>query len=331
LNIKKRILFLAVLILFVGVAFYPSPKNLPINYIDRQSSEIKTEKVAGESWLVWLYNNPIGELSLHTLVKRKFITSRYGEMMDSPESVDKIKPFVENYEVDLSIAQKQEFISFNDFFIRKLRPDSRPVNRDSNVVVSPADGKVLAYSNISKKDFIVKGYRFNVREFLKDDSLANKYKDGSLLLFRLCPADYHRFHFPVCGIVSPVSQIDGSYYSVNPMAIKKIVKIFCENKREYVTISTLNFGDVIMAEIGATLVGSIIQTYQGNLAVKGEEKGYFEFGGSSIVLMFEKGRIKIDDDLLLYTKNNLETGVRMGERIGLSAIETSLFNNFQEY
>jgi phosphatidylserine decarboxylase len=252
-------------------------------------------------------------------------------MMDSPKSVDKIEPFVEEYNVDLSIAQKHEFRSFNDFFVRKLKPESRPVNGDSNVVVSPADGKVLAYDNISEKNFIVKGYRFNIREFLKNDSLAKKYEDGALMLFRLCPVDYHRFHFPVSGGVSHVSQIDGNYYSVNPIAIKEIVEVFCENKREYLLISTLNFGNVIMAEVGATMVGSIVQTYQGDLAVKGEEKGFFKFGGSSVVLLFEKGRVKIDNDLLINTENNLETEIRVGERIGLSATSVSVLSSFPEY
>lgn len=315
MKIKKRTIVVSIIIIIAGLAIFPSPDNLPIKYIDRQTGEIKTEKVAGEVWLVWLYNNPIGELSLNTLVKRKFLSDYYGKRMDSPESADKIEPFVAEYEIDLSITQKQEFSSFNDFFIRKLKPEARPINEDSIVVVSPADGKILAYKDISNKDFIVKGYQFNVLEFLKDTTLAKKYEDGSLMLFRLCPVDYHRFHFPVSGRVSEVTQIDGDYYSVNPIAIKKIVEVFCLNKRAYVTISTTEFGDVIMAEIGATMVGSIIQTYNGDLANKGEEKGYFKFGGSSVLLLFEKGEIEIDTDLLINTANNFETEVKMGERI----------------
>lgn len=318
MKIKKTIIVFSVLILLVGLAFYPSPENPPIKYVDRQSGEIKTEKVASEKWLVWLYNNPIGEVSLHTLVKRKFFTSWYGEKMDSPKSVDKIEPFVEDYAIDLSIAQKQEFESFNDFFTRELKPESRPIIQDSNVVVSPADGKVLAYADISMQDFIVKGYKFNIGEFLNDTTLAKKYKDGSLMLFRLCPVDYHRFHFPVGGKISAVTVIDGDYYSVNPIAVKKIVEVFCENKREYVTISNQEFGDVVMVEVGATMVGSIVQTYTGDKVLKGEEKGFFKFGGSSVILLFEKGKVRIDDDLLINTDNNLETEVRMGERIGVS-------------
>lgn len=321
MKIKKKTIVFSIIIILAGIAFYPSPENLPIKYADRQTGEIKIEKVAGEKWLVWLYTNPVGELSLHSLVKRKFVSSYYGELMDSPKSVDKIEPFVKEYDIDLSIAQKQEFSSFNDFFIRKLKKDARAINRDSNVVVSPADGKIMAYADISDQDFIVKGYKFDVKEFLNDTALAEKYLDGSLLIVRVCPVDYHRFHFPVNGKVSSAIDIDGNYYSVNPIAVKEIIEIFCLNKREYVTISTREFGDVIMAEVGATMVGSIIQTYRGNIAEKGEEKGYFKFGGSSVLLLFEKGKVRIDDDLLLNTENNLETEIKMGEKIAKSNMQ----------
>ncbi len=317
MKVKKKIIIFSILIILAGIAFYPFAENLSINYIDRQSGEIKTEKVAGEKWLVWLYTNPIGELSLHSLVKRKFVSSYYGRMMDSPKSVDKIESFVNEYTIDLSITKKQDFRSFNDFFIRELKDDARPIDEDSTIVASPADGKIIAYTAIDEQNFIVKGYKFDVQGFLNDSALAEKYTDGSLIIVRICPTDYHRYHFPVSGKISSVTKIDGDYYSVNPIAIKKIIEIFCINKREFVIVSTREFGDVIMAEIGATMVGSIVQTYQSNNAVKGKEKGYFKFGGSSVVLLFEKGKVRIDEDLLKNTKNNLETEVKMGEKIAV--------------
>ena len=317
MRIKKKIIFIAILLILVGVAFYPSPENLPIKYVERETGDIKIEKVVGENWLIWLYINPVGELSLRALVKRKFVSSYYGEIMDSPKSINKIDPFIKEYDVDITIAQKQEFSSFNDFFYRKLKKSARIVNGDSTIIISPADGKILVYADISSQDFIVKGYRFDVEEFLGNPTLAEKYLDGSLLIARLCPTDYHRFHFPVSGTISSFIQIDGDLLSVNPIAIKKIIEVFCINKREYTIISTLQFGDVIMAEVGATMVGSILQTYERNLAVKGEEKGYFKFGGSTVVLLFEKGRVSFDNDLLSNTYNNLETEVKMGERIAI--------------
>ena len=317
MKIKKRTIVISLIALVVGIAIFPSPENLPIRYVERSSGEVKTEKVAGEKWLVWLYNNPVGELSLYAMVKRKFVSSVYGGMMDSERSADKIPAFVEEYDIDLSIARKKEFASFNDFFIRKLKPGARLVDRDSNVLVSPGDGKVLAYADVSKSDFIVKGSRFNVLQFLGDSILAQKYIHGGIVILRLCPTDYHRYHFPVNGRISFPTIIDGDYYSVNPIALRKRLDVFCENKREYVLISTHEFGDVIMAEVGATMVGSIIQTYEGSQAIKGEEKGYFKFGGSSVVLLFEKGKVRIDKDLLENTQNHLETEVKMGERIAV--------------
>jgi len=308
------------MLVIAGMAFYPLPQQSPIQYVERESGLLKTEKVAGEKWLVWLYNNPVGEASLWGLAKRKVVSSIYGDMMDRPSSAEKIGPFVEEFNIDLGIAQKQQFSSFNDFFTRKLKRDARPVDTNSNIVVSPADGKVLAYSNIINSDFIVKGYQFDVYSFLEDSALARKYHDGSLLIVRLAPNDYHRFHFPVDGSVSPIVRITGDYYSVNPIALHKMAEIFCLNKREFVVISNQQFGDVIMAEVGATMVGSIIQTYNGNKVTKGEEKGFFKFGGSTVVLLFEKGKIHIDKDLLMNTSKNLETTVKVGERIGVKSL-----------
>ena len=315
---KKIIILISIILFVIILAFYPFQKSTPVKYVDRTSGEIKIEKVVGEKWLFWLYNNPLGKLSLNSLLKRKCISSFYGEMMDSPKSVKKIKPFVKKYNINLNEAEKQEFVSFNDFFIRKLKADARKIDTDSNVIISPGDGKILAYSNVSKQDFIIKGYRFNVKEFLQNDSLAKKYLNGSIIILRVCPTDYHRFHFPVSGKISRLTKINGDYYSVSPIAVKKMIEIFCQNKREYVTIYTKKIDDVIMAEIGATMVGSIIQTYKGDKAVKGEDKGCFKFGGSSVVLLFKKDKIKIDEDLLRNTQNSLETEVKMGERIGVS-------------
>lgn len=254
---------------------------------------------------------------MFTLVKRKFVSSLYGNMMDKPSSVKKIIPFVKEYNIDLSIAEKQNFNSFNDFFTRKLKPSSRKIDTNSNVIISPADGKILAYKNINNSDFIVKGFKFNVLSFLKDSSLAEKFNNGTLIIVRLAPYDYHRFHFPLSGTITKTKQFDGDLYSVNPIALREMTEIFFVNKREYVVINNEKFGEIIMAEVGATMVGSIIQTYQGEFAIKGEEKGYFKFGGSTVILIFEKGKIIIDSDLLENTKLAYETEVLLGERIGI--------------
>ncbi|HKK80650.1 MAG TPA: phosphatidylserine decarboxylase, partial [Prolixibacteraceae bacterium] len=304
------------LTIILGLALYPTEPQDSIQYYERESRQIKTEKIAGEKWLVWLYYNPIGEATLWTFAKRKILSTFYGKIMDCTCSAKKITPFIEDFDIDMSIAQKQEFNNFNDFFTRELKDDARPVNTDSNIFVSPADGKILAYDDISNSDFIIKGFRFNAASFLNNPELAKKYHEGALIIIRLAPPDYHRFHFPVSGKVLLSKKIDGDYYSVNPIALLAKPEIFFLNKRTYSILSNPLFGDVIMAEVGATMVGSIVQTYKGNLVNKGEEKGYFEFGGSTVVLLFEKNKITIDEDLLKNTAKGYETTIKMGERMG---------------
>ena len=312
---KNRFIIWIVLILFVVFLFYPFREPPVIHYVDRATGQIKTEKVMAGTGLYWLYNNPVGELTLNVLVKRKIVTELYGRYMHSHWSASKIKPFIRDYQIDTSRFVMDHFNSFNAFFIRKLKPEAQKIDTGKRIVISPVDGKCLAYADIDTASFIVKGIRFNIRSFLRNDSLARLFHGGSLLLFRLAPTDYHRYHFPLSGKIATVRKIDGYYYSVNPIAIKKDIWIFFENKRQYQIIHSKLFGNVVMSEIGATMVGSMVQTHQGTQAVKGEEDGYFQFGGSSVILLFERGKINIDTDLLKNTKSHLETSVKMGEHV----------------
>ncbi|MCF8362493.1 MAG: phosphatidylserine decarboxylase [Prolixibacteraceae bacterium] len=316
-NTKKTWgIILLLLIIITSLAFYPSKPQAPIQYYERESGQLQTEKVAGENWLIWLYYNPIGEATLWTFAKRKVVSTIYGKIMDCSCSARKIPDFIEDFDIDMSIVQNQEFNNFNDFFTRELKDGARPIDTSDSNVVSPADGKILAYDNISNSDFIIKGFRFDVASFLDNPELAKNYHDGDLLIIRLAPPDYHRFHFPVSGKVLLSKKIDGDYYSVNPLALREKAEIFFLNKREYSILSNPLFGNVIMAEVGATMVGSIVQTYEGNLVKKGEEKGYFKFGGSTVVLLFEDDKINIDQDLLKNTAKGYETTIEMGESIG---------------
>lgn len=293
-----------------------------IKYIERKTGEILTEKVPGEKYLKFLYYNPLGELPLHLVVRKKFLTEFYGKKMSEAESCKKIQPFIEEAEINISEAKKKvyEFTSFNDFFYRELKNGARKIDFSEDILISPADGKILAYENIKDKDkFFVKGDKFSLEEFFKDKDLAKKYEDGVFVIIRLAPVDYHRFHFPADGEIGESKLIDGWYYSVSTHAVKQNFRIFCENKREYSILKTEKFGDIAMVEVGATMVGGITQTYKPNSFInKGEEKGYFYFGGSTCILVFEKDKIKIDSDLLENTLNGIETKVYMGEKIGIS-------------
>lgn len=293
-----------------------------IKYIERKTGEIKIEKVPGEKYLKFLYYNPLGELPLNLIVKKKFLTEYYGRQMDKPESVKKIPSFIEAADINISEAKKkvEEFTSFNDFFYRELKDGARPIDFSQDILTSPADGKILVFEDLEKeKEFYIKGDRFTLEEFFADKELAEKYRDGIFMIVRLAPIDYHRFHFPTDGVISQSRLVDGVYYSVSTHAIKKNFRILCENKREYSILKTDRFGDIAMFEVGATMVGGIKQTYIPNTAVKkGDEKGYFYFGGSTCVLVFEKGKVHIDRDLVENSKKGIETKVYMGEKIGVA-------------
>ncbi|WP_319372136.1 phosphatidylserine decarboxylase [uncultured Ilyobacter sp.] len=293
-----------------------------IKYLERKTGEIKQEKVPGESYLKFLYYNPFGKLPLEFIVKRKFLSSLYGRMMDRSKSREKISSFIEenNIKMKESVKEIGEFNSFNDFFIRKLKKDARKISKNKDELSSPADGKILAYETIDKKDkFFLKGSEFSLGEFLKNDKLADKFQGGTFVIVRLAPSDYHRFHFPAGGSISDNKKIDGYYYSVSPYAIKRNFMIFCENKREYALLDSEEFGDILLGEIGATMVGGIKQTYVPNTLVeKGDEKGYFYFGGSTCIMLFESGKIKIDKDIVENTLKGIETKIYMGEKIGIA-------------
>lgn len=292
----------------------------PIEYIYRKTGEKLIEKVPGENFLKFLYYNPLGTLTLNLLIKRKFLTWFYGREMDKKSSVSKIKSLIESagINMDESKLELQDFNSFNEFFIRELKDGARSIDQRENVIISPADGKILVYENLSEvSKFFLKGNEFTLKEFFNDEALANKYQGGTFVIVRLAPIDYHRFHFPTSGKISASKLIKGYYYSVSTHAIKKNFRIYCENKREYSILQTENFGDIAIAEIAATMVGGITQSYTPNTFVKkGDEKGYFYFGGSTLIMIFEKGKVKIDNDLILNTSKGIETKVYMGEKIG---------------
>lgn len=293
-----------------------------IKYIERKTGEIKIEKVPGEKYLKFLYYNPLGELPLNLVVKKKFLTEYYGKQMDKPKSVKKIPSFIEAADINISEAKKkvEEFTSFNDFFYRELKDGARPIDFSQDILTSPADGKILVFEDLEKeKEFYIKGDKFTLEEFFANKELAEKYRYGVFMIVRLAPIDYHRFHFPTDGVISKSRLVDGAYYSVSTHAIKKNFRILCENKREYSILKTERFGDIAMFEVGATMVGGIKQTYSPDTAVKkGDEKGYFYFGGSTCVLVFEKGKVHIDRDLVENSKKGIETKVYMGEKIGVA-------------
>lgn len=292
-----------------------------VKYYNRKNNKYCYEKISGKKYLEWIYSSPIGMGILELFVKKKLFSKIYGKYCDTKISKLKIDKFIKEFDIDTSTFVKSNFNSFNDFFTRKLKKQSRPILNDNNILISPCDGKILAYENIDINNIIqVKGINYSMAELIKDKDLAEKYNHGCCIVLRLCPTDYHRFHFIDSGKCQNTVKIKGYYYSVNPIALNKVKNLFCQNKREVSIFNSDNFKEVLYIEVGATCVGSIVQTYTPNKRVKrGEEKGYFKFGGSTIILFFKKNTVKIDEDILIQTKLGYESSVLLGERIGIKA------------
>jgi phosphatidylserine decarboxylase len=292
-----------------------------IVFFNRCTQRMETEQVYGEGFLKWIYGTALGRLSLHAFVKRALFSSWYGRRMDSASSRKKIGPFIEQYgvAVDEMADAVESFGSFNEFFYRQLKPEARPVDAAEGALVFPADGRHLLIEDVSSKtDFWVKGQRFDLSAFVGDLTLAKAFEGGSLLISRLCPVDYHRFHFPCSGTTGRADLIDGWLYSVSPIALRQRATLLWENKRYRTVLETGLFGKVVFFEIGATCVGSVVHTVEpGSEVVKGQEKGYFRFGGSSVATLISKGQVNWAEDLREHGARGGEVYAKMGQRAGM--------------
>ena len=291
-----------------------------IQYFNRYTGKIETEEVYGEHWLRFILFNPFGKLALHTIAKRAWFSRWYGCRMSRPGSANRVRPFIEKYSIDEDdhLKATDEFASFNDFFYRKLKPESRPVDEALDSVVFPADGRHLGFAKASEMEGVfVKGQQFDMGRLLGDAELARRYANGAAVFSRLCPVDYHRFHFPAAGVASKPRLINGLLYSVNPLALRSRLSILWENKRYVTEIETEQSGRVLMLEIGATNVGSVNHTFvPARLVAKGEEKGYFAFGGSATLTIFEPGYVELAEDLLEQSAQHRELYAKVGDRMG---------------
>ena len=292
----------------------------PVTFFNRLTGRLEQEAIYGEGFLRFAYENPLGRLAVAAFVRRAAFSAWYGRRMSTPASRARIAPFIAHYGLDPAefADPPDSFASFNDFFSRRLAPGARPVDPDPDTVVFPADGRHLGFARADEiAGVFVKGQRFDLPALLGDASLAARYAAGSLVLSRLCPVDYHRFHFPCAGTPDAPRLIDGHLYSVNPIALRRRLAYLWENKRVLTTLRTERLGTVLLLEIGATNVGSIVQSMTpGQPVAKGDEKGYFRFGGSSTITIFEPGRVALAPDLLEHSAACRELYARMGSAMG---------------
>jgi len=296
-----------------------------IHYVERSTGQECVEKVYGGRALDFVYgegwaSRVLAKLLFPSKLPLYLFSSLYGAVQKSRWSRKKVNPFIKTYHIDEGefADPVSSFQSFNDFFIRKLKPSARPVDARAGRAALPADGRYLVYPDLSRASgFFIKGQEFSLSSFLQDSILARRFAAGSIVIARLCPTDYHRFHFPCDGVAQKPRLINGALFSVNPIALKKNLSILWENKRFLTEIDTKDFGTLLYIEIGATAVGSVEQTFRFDQAVqKGQEKGFFSFGGSCIVLLFEPGRIQFDSDLILNSEKFLETRALFGQSLG---------------
>lgn len=312
----------------------------PIRYYDRYARAVKTENVYGEKWVRFAYENPAGRFFVWAVARRAFFSRWYGWKMNQGgrreddsalgqllgivlgggDSSQRILPFIAKYGIDVDEFAKSAFAfrTFNEFFYRALKPEARPIASGERVAVMPADGRHLALANVdTAAGFYVKGQKLSLAELLGDATLAQKFAGGAMLISRLCPVDYHRFHFPVAGTPGESRLINGWLYSVNPIALRRNLRYLVENKREITLIESGAFGTVAMIEVGATNVGSIKQSFvPGRAVAKGTEKGFFAFGGSCVITLFARGCTRFDADLLAQSEQCIETYAKMGDRLG---------------
>ncbi|GAB7350415.1 hypothetical protein MBLNU459_g1029t1 [Dothideomycetes sp. NU459] len=260
---------------------------------------------------------------------RKLLRSlsfKQGRKYDDPASATQIPGFINFHQLNMSevLLPTSEFKNFNEFFYRKLKPDARPCSAPDRpeIITSPADCRTVVFNRMEDAQRIwVKGREFSVERLLGSAYAADakRYANGSLGIFRLAPQDYHRFHIPVDGVMGEPKLIDGEYYTVNPMAIRSALDVYGENVRVVVPIDSVKHGRVMVICVGAMMVGSTIITRKaGEKVARAEELGYFKFGGSTLLLLFESGKMTFDQDLIDNSNGALETLVRVGMSIGHS-------------
>jgi phosphatidylserine decarboxylase len=299
----------------------------PLRYFDRYSRQLKTERIYGERWLRFAYGNPASRLGVWLLARRAWLSRWYGWKMKRKESALRILPFISKYDIDVDDFEKSafDFKTFNEFFCRMLKPSARPIAPGERVAVFPADGRHLAFPDVDAADgFYAKGAKFAISELLGEstgpaagETLSERFSGGAMLISRLCPVDCHHFHFPVGGVPAESRLMPGWLYSVHPIALRRNILYLVENKRMLTLVESPVFGTLALVEIGATNVGSIIQCFvPGRKVEKGAEKGFFSFGGSCVITLFEPGRIVFDADIAAQSAQCVETYARMGDRLG---------------
>ena len=275
-----------------------------------------------EHLLQLLYGHAAGRLLLKPLTA-PLLSRLAGAFLSSRLSRFLIQPFIRRHHISMDQFESVPYCSYNEFFSRKIRPEARPVDLQPSHLISPCDSKLTVLPISPDLVFTLKHTAYTTESLIRDKELAAAYAGGYALIFRLTVDDYHRFCYAADGYKTRQTQIPGVLHTVNPIA-NDYFPIYKENAREYSVLHSGGFGDIVMVEVGALLVGTIVNHHPEGTAVgRGQEKGYFQFGGSTIVLLLQPGTVQIDDDILKNSCEQTETVVKMGEKIGVSLKNTN--------
>lgn len=285
-----------------------------MDYIDLQGKKV-SNITNQDKLLSFLYTNILGRMLLKPLIQPQ-VSKLAGRYLSSALSKWLIPKFIERNEIDMDIYEECDYSSFNDFFTRKIKPDCRPVPEDLDVLISPCDCLATVYPIQENTTFSIKNTEYTLRSLLRSPRLAKRFHGGYAYVLRLTVEDYHRYLYSVSGKQSKNYHIDGTFHTVNPIA-NDYLPIYKENTREYTVIRSKEFGDVLQMEVGALLVGKISNHKQSTVVTRGEEKGFFEYGGSTIVVLTQKGRVTPRSDLLTNSKNGYETKVLQAHPLGI--------------
>ncbi|MEI8348405.1 MAG: phosphatidylserine decarboxylase, partial [Pseudomonadota bacterium] len=270
---------------------------MEIKFYSRIEKKLKVEKVYGDILVRFFYQNALAR-PLHFIFWGPLFSKLCGFWQDQSWSRLKIKEFVKNYQIPMQDYLPQEghspaepYANFNQFFVRRFVPGKRNFTEQQNLMPGFVEARYFGHAAPSSHiHFPVKGQFLTAQELLVNTPWAKDFVEGPILIARLCPVDYHRYHFPDDGTILGHYRIPGQFHSVNPLALKKLPQIFITNERQVTILQTKNFGKLAYIEVGAMGVGKIIQSYKNLNFKRGDEKGYFLFGASTVIVLGEKNR-----------------------------------------
>lgn len=302
-------------------------KTEEIQYFNREKNKRETEKVYGDFFVKLLYQSMASKV-LAPIFANKYLSKAYGGLQNGMITQLKVPKFVKNFTIDLEEYepgsvdiedQKLSYKNFNEFFIRKFKNGKRPYIQDSEILPTPCEARYFGYEAIDETVSVpVKGQYLRADALLGDIEKAAPFIGGPLVIARLCPVDYHRYHYPDAGKTIEAYPIHGDFHSVNPVALKNKPDIFIANERRVAILETQNFGKLAYIEVGAAMVGKIVQSHDEKKSFRrGQEKGYFLFGGSTVIVIGEKGRWLPSPDILENTRKSMETYIKLGDAMGV--------------